>query len=103
MCVAQSCLTLYNLMDCSLQPSLSVEFSRQEYWSGLPFPPPGELPDPGVQASSPELAGGFFTTEPLGDPKNTGVGSLSLLQLIFPTQELNKTNQPINQSLYLIF
>ena len=47
MCVAQSCLTLYNLMDCSLQPSLSVEFSRQEYWSGLPFPSPRDLPDPG--------------------------------------------------------
>ena len=65
----QSCLTLCDPMDCSPPgSSLSVEFSRQEYWSGLPFPPPGELPDPGVQASSPELAGGFFTTEPPGKP-----------------------------------
>ena len=42
-------------------------FSRQEYWSGLPFPPPGSLPDPGIQLTipvSPSLAGGFFTTEP---------------------------------------
>ena len=40
-------------------------FSRQEYWSGLPFPPPGELPDPGIELASlmsPALAGGFFTT-----------------------------------------
>jgi len=40
-------------------------FPRQEYWSGLPFPPPGDLPDPGIESesiASPELAGGFFTT-----------------------------------------
>ena len=37
-------------------------FSRQEYWSGLPFPPPGNLPDPGTEPASPALAGGFFTT-----------------------------------------
>ena len=41
-------------------------FSRQEYWSGLPFPPPGDLPDPGLQTASPALAGEFFTTEPPG-------------------------------------
>ena len=38
------------------------------YWSGLPFPPPGDLPDPGMEPTSPALAGGFFTTEPLGKP-----------------------------------
>ena len=46
-------------------------FTRQEYWSGLPFPPLGDLPDPGIDPaspSSPELAGGFSTTEPLGKP-----------------------------------
>ena len=42
--------------------------SRQEYWSGLPFPPPGDLPYPGVEPMSPALAGGFFTTEPPGKP-----------------------------------
>ena len=44
-----------------------MEFSRQEYWSGLPYPPPGDLPDPGIQPKplrSPALAGGFFTTSP---------------------------------------
>ena len=46
-------------------------FSRQEDWSGLPCPPPGDLPDPGIEfasLTSPELAGGFFTTEPAGKP-----------------------------------
>ena len=52
-----------------LQPSLSTEFSKQEYWSGLPFPPPGNLPHPGIQSSSPTLAGGYFTTAPPGKPK----------------------------------
>ena len=44
------------------QDPLSVGFSRQEYWSGLPFPPPGHLPHPGIKPTSPALAGGFFTT-----------------------------------------
>ena len=47
---------------------LSREFSRQEYWSGLPFSSPGDLPDPGIKPKSPALAGRFFTTEPLGKP-----------------------------------
>ena len=47
------------------QAPLSMRFSRQEYWSGLPSPPPGDLPDPGIEPTSltsPALAGGFFTT-----------------------------------------
>ena len=49
------------------QAPLSMEFSRQEYWSGLPFPTPGDLPDSGMKPMSlvsPALAGGFFTTAP---------------------------------------
>ena len=45
-----------------------MEFSRQEYWSRLPFPPPGDLPNSGIKPVSPALAGGFFTTEPPGKP-----------------------------------
>ena len=45
------------------QPPLSMEFSRKEYWSGLPFPPPGDLPNPGIKPTSPALAGEFFTAE----------------------------------------
>ena len=51
------------------QASLSIGFSRQEYWSGLPFPSPGELPDPGTEPMHPvppALAGDFSTTEPPG-------------------------------------
>ena len=53
----------------SHQAPLSMEFSRQEYWSRLPFPTPGDLPDPGIKPASlvpPALAGGFFTAEPPG-------------------------------------
>ena len=50
------------------QASLSMGFSRQEYQSGLPFPSPRDLPDPGIEPSSPALAGGFFTTESPGKP-----------------------------------
>ena len=57
------CLTLRDPMDCS--PTLSMGFSRQESWSGLPCPPLGDLPDPGttpVSFTFPALAGKFFTT-----------------------------------------
>ena len=53
------------------QAPLSIGLSQQEYWSGLPFPPLRDLSDPGIKPMSPEapaLAGGFFTTEPLGKP-----------------------------------
>ena len=62
--VAKSCPALCDLMDCSLQGSSLHWNSRWEYWSGLPFPPPGDLPDPGIESTSPTLAGGFFTAEP---------------------------------------
>ena len=52
------------------QDPLSMGFSRQEYWSGLSFPPPGDLPDPGIKPTSPALAGGFFITEPPGKPSH---------------------------------
>ena len=47
---------------CRAPPSIG--FPRQEYWSGLPFPSPGKLPNPGIEPTSPALAGEFFTTEP---------------------------------------
>ena len=51
-----------------LQAPLSMEFARQEDWSGLPFPSPGYLSDPGIEPTSPALAGEFFTIEPPGKP-----------------------------------
>ena len=50
------------------QAPLFMELSKQEYGSGLPFPPPGNLPDPGIKPVSPALAVRFFTTKPLGKP-----------------------------------
>ena len=50
------------------QAPLSMGFSRQEYWSGLPFPSPGDLPDPGIKPASPALVGRVFTTESQGKP-----------------------------------
>ena len=53
------------------QAPLSMGFSQQEYWNGLPFPPLGNLPNPGLKPQpqvSSALAGGFFTTEPAGKP-----------------------------------
>ena len=67
---AHSCLPLCDPMECSLLGS-SVEFSRQEYWSGLPFPPPGGLLNPVTEFKSlgtPTLAGRFITTAPPGKP-----------------------------------
>ena len=55
--VAKSCPTLCDPMDYSPPAPMSVEFSRQDYWSGLPFPSPGDLPDPGIKPMSPALAG----------------------------------------------
>ena len=66
-----------------------MEFSRPEYWSGQPFPSPGDLPNPGIKPRSPALQADSLPAEPQGKPKNTGAGSLSLLQWIFTTQELN--------------
>ena len=71
------------------QPPLSMRFSRQEYWSGLPCPPSGGLPKPGIEARSLALQTDPLPSEPPEKPKNIGVGSLSLLQRIFPTQGLN--------------
>ena len=53
----------------ALQTPLSMEFSRQEYWSGLPFPSPGDLSNLGIKPTFPALTGRFFTTEPPGKPE----------------------------------
>ena len=58
------------------QAPVSIGFSWQEYWSGLPFPSPGDLPGPGMKPTSPvspALAGEFFTTEPPGKPMENGM------------------------------
>ena len=64
-------------------------FSRQEHWSELPCPPPGDLPNPRTEPRSPTLQVDSSPAEPQGKPKIIGVGSLSLFQQIFLTQESN--------------
>ena len=64
-------------------------FSRQEYWNGLPYPPPGYLPNPEVKPRSPTLQADSLLYGPPEKPKDTGVGSRSLFQGNFLTQELN--------------
>ena len=89
--VAQACPNLWGPMHCS--PPLILcpwGFSRQEYWSGLPCCPPGDLPNPGIKPRSSTFQADSLPTEPPGKPKNTGVGGLSLLQGIFSTQDSNQ-------------
>ena len=64
-------------------------FSRQEYWSGLLCPPPGDPPNPVIEPRSPTLQVDYLPSEPHWKPKNTGVGSLSILEGNFPAQESN--------------
>ena len=78
----------------------SMEFSRPEYWSGSPFPSPGDRPNPGIEPRSPTLQEDSSPAEPPEKPPNTGVGSLSLLQGIFLTQELNRGLLHCRQILY---
>ena len=68
--VTQLCLTLLDPMDPrgDHQAPLSMEFSRQEYWSGLPLPSPGYLPDPGIKPRSPALQADALPSEPPGKP-----------------------------------
>ena len=88
--VAKLCLTPLQPHGLWLTRLLcSWGFSRQDYWSGLPCPPPGDLPNLGIELRSPALQVDSLLSEPLGKPMNIGVGSLSLLQGIFPTQESN--------------
>ena len=61
--VAQSCLTLETPWTVAQQAPLSMGFPRQEYWSGLPFPSPGDHPNPGLKPGSPAFQADFFLTE----------------------------------------
>ena len=74
----QLCPTLCDPKDYTHQGPLSRRFSRQEYWRGLPCPPPGDLPDPRIRPmclTSPTLTGRFFPAEPPGRPAGSNAGS----------------------------
>ena len=87
--VAQSCLTLCHPMDYIVHGILQAR-----------IPSPRDLPNPGIKPRSPTLQVDSLPAEPARKPKNTGVGSLSLLQRIFPTQELNEGLLHYRQILY---
>ena len=74
-----------NPMNCTVHGILQARILEWE-----PFPSPGDLPNLGIEPRSPSLQVDSLPAEPQGKPKNTGVGSLSLLQCISPTQELNR-------------
>ena len=90
---AQSSLTLWDPMDCSPPGSLSMEFSRREYWSRLPFPTSGDLPNPGIEfvsLASPALAVRYFTTGKLNlyNVSKTKVGGKGHF-LLFPKGKID--------------
>ena len=83
------------------QAHLSMGFSKQEYWSGLPFPSPGDLPGPGIKFASPTLAGGFFTSEPPGkQTKNriTNKSNKTCLNLAAPSSYHSRLPLPVQNS-----
>ena len=80
MCVLSSVQLLVNIWIVACQAHLTMGFPRQEYWSGLPFPFPGDLPHSGIKPmslASPALAGGFFTTEPPEKPEEGATSPLN--------------------------
>ena len=85
--VVSNCLQLHGLWPTRLL--CPWRFSRQEYWSGLPCPPPGDLLNLGIELRSSAVWVDSLLSEPPGKPMSTGLCSLSLLQGIFLTQELN--------------
>ena len=81
--VTQSCPTLQPIWTVAHQTPLSIEFSRKEYWSGLPCPPPGDIPHSGTEPASficPALAGRFFTTSKTWEAQNIHTAAAASLQ-----------------------
>ena len=82
------------------QAPLPMEFSRQEYWGGVPFLTPGDLPNPGVESASlasPALAGGFFTTS---NPREPQMGYITQIRIWLYSENSLKRNMLIIQSTY---
>ena len=89
----QSCPTPCSLWAIAHQSPLSMGFSRQEYWNGLPFPTPGHLPDPGVKPvslTSPVLAGGSLTMAPGGKPHTYAEWALVKPYLVISPSSFSK-------------
>ena len=103
MCAALSCSVISDPVTpwtVARQTPLPWGFSRPEYWSGLPGPPPVDLPNPGIEPRSPALQVDSLPSETPGKPKKTGVGSLSLLQGDLPNPGI-KPGSPALQADFL--
>ena len=97
--VTQSCPSICDPVDCS-QPGSSIHGNSPGKKTGVPCPPPVDLPNPGIKPKSSSLQVDSLPSEPPGKPKNTGVRSLSLPQGNFPTQESNSSLPHCMQILY---
>ena len=98
--VNQSCPTLCDPMGCSLPGSFIHGILQARILEWVAIPSLGGLPNPGIEPRSPALQVDSLLSEPPGKLKNTGVSSLSYLQWIFPTQELNQVLLHCRQILY---
>ena len=107
--VAQSWPALCDPMDCSLQAPLSMEFSRQEYWSGLPFPSPGDLFHLGIKPGSPSLQADSLLCEPPWKPKERKTYYFTITPLLHfcesrqTSDSINENSPGINAYKQLIF
>ena len=90
-------------MDCSPPAALSMRFSRQKSWSGLPFLSPGDLPDPGIKPMSLALAGGFFTSQPPRLPLQLHVSTLKKKKIIYRTGQVSILADPIIMNYNLVY
>ena len=89
--VGKLCLTLCDPVTCQAPPSMG--FPRQEYWSGLPSPPPGDCPNPGIEPESPALVGRLLTTEPRGSPYCSSVWIFAGQNRFMCIGELNRKSR----------
>ena len=96
----QSCPALCDLWTIAYQASLSMGFSRQEHWSGLPCLPPGNLPDPGIKLmslTSAAMAGRFFTTSAMWEAHMCIIHLFKCTEYIIP-----RVNQKVNYGLWMM-
>ena len=100
--VTQSWPTLCNPMDCSPPAPLPMEFCRQEYWSGLPFPSPGDLPNPRGRMKVSSIAGGFFTSWATREALAHSRCSIQVMCLIIWGKKTSQRFFPISSTFFLI-
>ena len=96
-------LTLWDLWTIACQAPLSKGFSRQEYWDGLPCPPPGSLPNSGIKPRSPALAGGFFTTSATWEAWSRRDCQSALCQLLSALNDLYAKVAYLEQHILILF